>query len=479
MTKSKENDDLYEKADNCHICGLVLDRKAETPRRDHCHLTGKFRGAAHNACNLKYQLPTHIPVFFHNLSGYDAHFLVEHLAKFGMKKDQVNILPESVEQYISFSKRMTPKITLRFLDSLRFMQTSLQKLVETLPRNDMHITRSAFTDEEKFQLATRKGVFPYEYLDSMAKLNETRLPDITSFTSTLTGDTITITDYEHAVNVWQEFNIPNLGEYARLYMDTDVRLLADVFEKFRSVCMTTYSLDPAFYYTAPGLSWDAMLKKTDCNIGLLTDASMLLFFERGIRGGLCQCVHRHAKANNPRMGVEYNASLDSSYILYLDVNNLYGHAMKQPLPVAGFQWVPEDELKGLGGQIMGLAADSDVGYVLEADIAYPNNLHGETSDLPLCPEQQIPRGSTIPKLMATVGDKQRYIIHYRNLQQCLRLGMELIKITRAISFKQSPWLKEYIELNTEKRAVASNDFEKDFYKLMNNSIFGKNAKCKK
>lgn len=422
MIMTQDDEESYKTAVDCLICTMPLNREAETPRKDHCHIMRKYRGAAHNSCNLNYQAPRHIPVFMHNLSAYNAYIVIEPLAKFGWGDAPISIIPDNTEKYISFSKRMTPKITLRFLDSLRFMQASLQKLVETLPQSEMHITRAASPDETEFQLLTRKGVFLYEYLDSMEKLKETGLPDISAFTSTLTGDTVSESEYIHACNVWRAFNIPNLSEYAHLYMETDVRLLAYVFDKFRDVCMATYSLDPAFYYTAPGLSWDAMLRKMRVNIELLTDVDMLLFFERGIRGGLYQCIHRHAKANNPQMGEVFNASEATSYIMYLDVNNLNRYAIQQSLPIGRFRWLSDKECLRLGENLRNnrrVVADAGVGYVLEVELEYPLNLHDEHSDLPLCPEQRVPRGGSTPKLLTTLEGKQRYIINYQNLQQCL------------------------------------------------------------
>ena len=113
-------------------------------------------------------------------------------------------------------------------------------------------------------------------------------------------------DYEHARSVWKEFEIKNLGEYHDLYLKTDVILLANVFETFREVCLKNYGLDPAHFYTAPGLAWKACLKKTRIRLELLLDPDMLLMFDRGIRGGITQFIHRWAKANNPYMGFEFN-----------------------------------------------------------------------------------------------------------------------------------------------------------------------------
>ncbi|XP_011859207.1 PREDICTED: uncharacterized protein LOC105556722, partial [Vollenhovia emeryi] len=319
-------------------------------------------------------------------------------------------------------------------------------------------------------MLTRKGVFPYEYVDSVDRLRETELPPREAFYSSLTGENISDNDYEHAVTVWRRFRIGNLGEYSDLYLKTDVLLLADVFENFRDKCMRSYDLDPAHYYTLPGYTWDAMLKYTGVRFELLTDIDMLLFVERGVRGGLSQCSHRYARANN-----KYLPSHDpleaSTYLMYYDVNNLYGWAMRESLPYAQFQWVDDTNAESL--DVMAVTADSDIGYILEVDLSYPRELHEAHADLPFCPLRAAPPGKVTDKLLATLYDKSRYVIHYRNLQQCLRHGMHLLKVHRVLRFAQAPWLRGYIELNTRFRICANNEFERTMYKLMNNAVYGK------
>ncbi|KYM95694.1 hypothetical protein ALC62_13660 [Cyphomyrmex costatus] len=271
---------------------------------------------------------------------------------------------------------------------------------------------------------------------------------------------VRLMDYAHAVNVWQRFSIQTLGEYSDLYLKTDVLLLADVFENFRDSCIASYGLDPAYYYTLPGFTWDAMLKHTGVKFELLTDIDMVMFVERGIRGGLSKCSNRYARANNKYMS-SYDSSKPSSYLI--------GWAMCQPLPYADFRWV--DDVQNFDFSTIPL--DSPTGYILEVDIEYPQHLHDAHTDLPFCPTREKPPGKRDDKLLATLCDKQRYVIHYRNLQQCTRHGLRIAKIHRILQFTQSPWLRDYIELNTKFRTLAKNDFEKNLYKLMNNAVFGK------
>ena len=184
----------------------------------------------------------------------------------------------------------------------------------------------------------RKGVYPYEYMDGWDKFNETSIPSKESFYSNLTMENITETDCIHANNVFKTFKLSNLGDYHDLYVQSDTLLLADVFENFRKACINTYELDPAHFISLPGLAWQACLKKTGVELELLTDYDMLLMIEEGIRCGICHAVHRYAKANNEYMK-NYDKSKESSYIQYLDANNLYGAAMSEKLPINGFKWV--------------------------------------------------------------------------------------------------------------------------------------------
>ena len=472
MVMTREDNIDFRRATHCHICEEELkDTDDENYKivRDHCHLTGKFRGAAHNMCNLKYRLPKFYPVIFHNLSGYDSHLFIKNLGK---SEGKIDCIPNNEEKYISFTKEILVdkfinkegeekevKRKIRFIDSFKFMAASLDSLVKNLPKESFK-NLTEFYEGDELKLLLRKGVFPYDWFDNFGKLSADNLPPKESFHSMLNDSGISEEDYKHAQNVWKTFNMKTMRDYHDLYLKSDVLLLSDVFENFRDVCLDNYRLDPIFYYTAPGLAWDACLKITKVELELLNDYEMLMMVEKGIRGGVSMISTRYGKANNPYMK-DYDPDQPTKFISYLDANNLYGWAMCKPLPTKGFRWMKKEELKNW----------KSMPCILEVDLTYPENLHDLHNDYPLAPERVTV--NKVEKLIPNLNDKKNYVIHHETLKLYLSLGLKLTKIHRGITFEESAWLKHYIDLNTNLRAKATNDFEKDFFKLMNNSVFGK------
>ena len=376
---------------------------------------------------------------------------------------------------------------LAFIDSLQFMNQSLANLAKNLPEEAFKYTKQVFKDD-KFRLMKQKGVYPYDFMDNFEKFNETQLPGQNDFYSQMNNQHITDEEYNHAQNVWNTFHLKTIGEYHDLYLQSDVLLLADVFENFRKTCLEYYRLDPCHYFTSPGLSWDAMLKMTEVNLELITDIDMYQFVEKGMRGGISYIANRYGKANNKYMQ-NHNPNEESKYLMYLDANNLYGWAMSQYLPTGNFKWLNEKQINQINWS--NIDAENKKGYLLEVDLEYPHELHDLHNDYP-CGAEQIKvtqnmlsdycqkiaqkfgiKSGQVSKLIPTLSNKTKYVLHYRNLQLYRELGLKLTKIHRVLSFNQSPWLKKYIDFNTLQRTKAKNAFEKDFFKLMNNSVFGK------
>ena len=496
LKMTKENETDFQKATKCYICDEPYKEK-DIQVRDHCHITGKFRGSAHQDCNLKLQIKPEtikIPVIFHNLRGYDSHFIMQEIGKIAKehtyvnKKGEkvemnINCIPNNMEKYMAF---MLGK-HLVFLDSFQFMSSSLDNLIKNLPNKAFKYTKQEF-EKEQFNLMKQKGIYPYDHMDSFDRFNETKLPVQQDFYSILNNEHISDEQYKHAQNVWDTFNLKTMGDYHDLYLKSDILLLADVFENFRKTCLQYYKLDPCHYFTSPGLSWDAMLKMTDIKLELIVDIDMFQFIEKGMRGGISYIANRYGKANNKYMK-NYDEKAPSKYIMYLDANNLYGWAMSQALPTGDFKWLSPKQIENIN--LGKYTENSNKGMILEVDLEYPTELHNSHNDYCVAAEKlRVTKNMLSPyckqilekfnitigqveKLIPTLADKQKYVLHYRNLQLYLDLGLKLKKIHRVLMFNQSPWLKKYIDFNTQKRTHAENSFEKDFFKLMNNSVFGK------
>ena len=434
-----------------------------------------------------------IPVIAHNMKGYDSHIILKHLTK-QFPDEQIQVIANNQEKYIAFD--MGP---FRFIDSLQFLGCSLDTLVSNLSRDGtskFNLTRRFYRNDEKtLEILTRKGVYPYEFVTDRTKMAETCLPPKEKFYSHLSESHISDADYEHAKKVWSFFKMETFHEFHDRYLLTDVLLLADVFQNFRTMSLQNYGLDPLHYYTSPGLSWDSCLKMTGIRLELITDMEQMLFIEKGLRGGTSTITQRHAVANNPLVP-NYDPSKESNYIIYLDCNNLYGHSQSQYLPYGGFSFLKqnnEGQFLNHENKIFDLnlcEAHDEIGYLLEVDLTYPPHLHDSHNDYPLAVEKCSVKKEDLsdyalhlaekfgikfneePKLIPNFRNKEKYVVHYRNLKFYLEKGLKVTAIHRILQFSQKPWLAKYIEFNTLQRRNAKSAFEKDFWKLMNNSVFG-------
>ena len=279
----------------------IFHKASEVSNRvyHHCHVTGTIFGVSHSSCNLRAQTTKILPIFFHNLSRYDSHQILKNLRLLAGEK--LPAFAKTDETFTSFSiavplgsykdkrnKIVTLRHSLRFLDSLQFMSQSLDSLAKTVQLKDFVLLRRHFfhVTDDLFQKLTKKGHFPYIFLYSLPKFDVALSPFGDAWRKSLTGSIdFTSEDYDEPVSIYNAFSCQNSGDYRDLYLETDVFLLADIFEKFRKVCMNVYKLDPSHFYSAPNLSWGAMLLSTEGKLGLLDDTDKLLFFERSIRGG--------------------------------------------------------------------------------------------------------------------------------------------------------------------------------------------------
>ena len=479
-----KDEDAFISSTHCYMCKKELDWESEKnyPVRDHDHGKKKnnFRGAACNYCNINFFNRTKkIPAFCHNLKSYDMNLFLLDLIK---SSGRINVIPENLEKFKAiFTEQFT------FLDSFSFLSSSLERLADDLKTSDINAFKRLEAEfPTGYKSLTNKGVYFYDYASSFSVLSQTELPPKDAFYNKLKDEGISDEDYERAKLVYAEFSCKNLQDYMEVYVKTDAILLCDIFEHFRELCSRYYELDPCHYVSLPGFTWDAMLKMTQVKIELISDIDMYTFVEQNIRGGVCTINHRHFAANNQYLD-DFNPNEKSSFIHYVDANNLYGASMSHPLPIGNFRWC--EDIENLN--IMELDPDGDTCYILEVDLNYPENLHVSHSDYPLAVERKVVLESQLSdfnrsflekmnkkflpttKLCPDLTNKVKYVLSLRNLQLCISEGLVLERIHKVLMADQTCFLKPYIEFNSKKRLESKSKFSSDFFKLCNNAIYGK------
>ena len=294
----------YLEEDTCHICGKQGFSEIDPKRKkvlDHDHITGEYRGAAHMHCNFQYYCSTNwrLPVFFHNLKGYDGYHILKGLEGYTGSIEKMNCIARSLDKFTSFQVD-----DIRFSDSNQFLLGTLDANVEGLKKGlSLEQMKEAFEpvvthfnvkdDDEKFKLLMGKGVYPYEYMTKMEVMKQTQLPPKEAFFSNLQGFGISDKDYERAKLCFEKFGCKTLEDYTMMYVVLDVLQLASCFEKLRRTSLKkgALALDPAHFITAPSLSWSAMLlhacEKNDLRIENMTDMEMMFMTQKGKLFFLC------------------------------------------------------------------------------------------------------------------------------------------------------------------------------------------------
>ena len=468
-----EEEESFQQSKVCWLCENPLgEGEAAHTVRDHDHLTGKYRGAAHNKCNLncKKKSSSFVPIFFHNFSGYDCHLIFEELLTQAYKMGcEPKIIPKSMENYVSVQVGC-----LRFLDSYRFLSSSLQKLITSL--NDFpYMQNEGLTDD----LFKKKLAYPYEKFN-LNNLHEPLNLTKEDYWSTLNQSYPCEDDIKRTQQLIDTYNITTAQELTMLYLKMDVLQLTDVFENFVETSTLMYGINPLYSYSLPGYTWKAGLKLTKIKLDFIKDKQLLLLLENNIRGGISSV-----------MGPRFIESNENTKLLYIDANNLYGWAMSQYLPTSEFEKLdfPEEyELEQIVEDLRFIPDNNEYGYFIECDLEYPAEIKEKTENFPLCPYQtkadpnlfseymnsvKQPNYKPTEKLMCDLTNKYNYMMHYRMFKFYTQIGMKVTKIHTIYRFKQSLWLEKYINHNTQKRTKAKTNFEKDLYKLMNNAFFGK------
>ena len=347
-----------------------------------------------------------------------------------------------------------------------------EALLDYMGENYLKILKTGFPDNWKY--LTKKLAYPYEYFNSIDD-NQKPVNNLKKehFFSKLKNKCPYDEEVERTMDIIKRFNIKNGEELTEIYLKSDVLLLTCVFEKFIKVSVGEFRINPLYCVSLPGYTWQCGLKYTGINLQTLEDKDMILLLENNILGGISSI-----------MSDRYVKSSATKKILYIDANNLYGHSISEPLPYDEIKFDNNVELEN----ILNTPDDSDIGYFIEVDLTYPNNIKEKTKNFPFAPVnkkinpdnfsdymKEIKPDTCIQtkKLLCDFSEKKVYLVHYRMLKFYVRHGMIVDKVHNIISFRQSRWLEKYINFFTQKRNQAVNDFEKDFYKLLKNAFYGR------
>lgn len=484
---SEELDDAMG-AEVCYLCLEEFDEDEKNLARvlDHDHLTGNFLGVAHSICNLHRKEDYSLTCFSHNFSGYDSHFIVKALNHLGPERvGQLKAIPLNTQKF----KSITLNNRVKFTDSAAFLNASLSDCADTLVKSDhaFKLLDSICDTVEQKKLLLRKGVYPYSFATSIDKLESTeKLPPKEAFYNDLTDTPVSDEDYAHAEKVWRAFNMTNMMEYTTLYLRTDTLLLAEVMTELRDSMWRDFELDLTRYLSLPMMAKDIMLKTTGVELELITDQEMSDLIQKNLRGGLSFI--------NKRKGQKLDADESGGprSIVYTDCTNLYGKAMCMPLPLDNFAWMTREELDSFSPET-DVSEDSETGYFLEVDLMYPAELHEAHNSFPLAAQpidltekdlspysysclQALSGGKkkySARKLTSTFYPRTKYLCHGLNLQLYLKLGMKLVRVHRGIKFRQQRFIKPYIEMCSERRRTAPTEAQRNMYKLLCNSLYGK------
>lgn len=335
----------------------------------------------------------------------------------------------------------------------------------------------------------RKGVYPYEYIDSLAKLQEPKLPQHKYFYSHLKDCNVSEEDYKFAQELFVESKCNSIEQYMHLYLQCDVFLLAEVFLKFRNIVFSEHLLDAAHFITLPSLAINAALFNSKSKFDLLYNIEDLTLFETNIRGGFTVVNEGYKNFNNPSLP-DFNPNEELSEGLFLDFNSLYSTVMHDKLPTGELRELTQDEIDKF--DISSVDVDGEHTYSLLIDFEIPDDVKRATDELPLGLNQfkphfnhmspftkdifedlGLPRTYITNKLTGTHFPQKDYLICIKLLQLYVQLGIKITKIHKILEFKQDACFRDYINKNINLRKNSKNPYEKSIWKLMNNSVFGK------
>ena len=514
---SLEEIQRFNSATHCEICHIKFenDDRLKCKNLDHCHYTNKFRYASCTMCNLLNRSQNYIPIYFHNFCSYDSKLLLNVINK----TTKVRVPPKFLFSNLQKLRFLTYN-SFKFKDSLEHLPSSLSKLVTELNNPYQNHTFPIFHQskiihsflqkneskekiEKKLKLLTiGKGLYPYSLCNDahiMKKIVE--FPPIEKIFNDLTNTSCPIEDYNFAVEVYNTFNCKNLYEYTLLYNHTDTLILAEIMMVYRKIIQDHFQMDINHFLGIPGLSFNIMLKISRIKLELISDPEINNFFRKSIRGGMSFIATRMAKSDYINSNVE-NCKKRMNHIRYIDGNNLYGSQMLFDLPTEDYKFEDKMFIKKIENRIKNKKPIdiSKRGMFLEVDLDYPKESHKHHKDFPMAPERyQVTYNELSPinqflynkmkkgnsqntyceeKLIPTFHARKQYILHIKCLLFYLSHGLRLKKIHRIVSFKQKPFLKDYILTLTHLRSRAAENNQTFFvnvFKLLANSTYGKFA----
>ena len=470
---SKQEEITFQQQSKCYHCKeFILDNKV----RDHNHWTGKFRGAAHEKCNLRSKLSIlnfHLPIGFHNFSHYDSFPLIYYLQK---HKNMTMIGDGNEIKALYIDKR------LKFYDTYLFIPKSLKKIAKELKENELFYTRQSFPDPD----IRSKGIYPYTYIDSIDKLNQSEFPSYENFYDVL-SDSIPISfqEYEDAKKIYEDkLKCNSFKDYHTYYLLLDVVLLSDIMYWFRQFIRQQFELEAAHFISMSHLTWTNALKYTQVKLDIIQDPSMFMLFEGGLRGGITHISKRYSKSS-PK---------NNQYIVYDDANNLYGWAMSQKLPTANFKWFEQYQNNGNQefNKLYQQFKNNHQGSVWMVDLDYPEYLHEQHSDYPLAPEKITPFKEDLnlnfskyekssnhqKKLICHLKTRFNYIVYDENLKFYIEQGLRILQIHCILYFQEKAWLLPFVSHVTMLREYFSQEstfslFKQSICKNSVNMCFGR------
>lgn len=485
--------ELYLKQDKCEICGTIFS--LDTLKvRDHYHLSGKYRAALCNSCNLGVCKKTtkDVCVTSHYFGRFDSALVIRSMAKKARKdKSRFKVIQKGRNNNIVIFYK-----DWMFTDSYNFLSSSLSNLMRIRMSDEKPngppvfplIYNSVGLDRKKYKLLCQKQIFPFQMLTGLEVLEQTELPDKASFYDPLKNEAISDNDYEHAHLVWKTFKCKTIQDYlVNVYLKVDVLALANIFEDFRQSQFIQFRIDPSYYFSLPHFSYHAMLKFTGIEFELIQDQDIYAWMRSAIRGGNTFVAQRHAAANLPDLP-DYDPTKTLSEIRYFDTKALYSFALCQPLPVGGYKWLKPKKVRDFNFDVI-LKNKHRRGYMLEADLIIDNTQHEYLRDFPPLPEHRNPDRTqwsdyqwslaklhhapkiSPRKLIAHLGKREHYVCYGEHLLYCLGLGVKIVKIHRILTFRQSCWARPYLQYLINERSKATSNFESNSLKLMANSIY--------